>query len=76
MAVALHRQIETLRPALLRLAILQLRNEALAENVVQEALIAILEKPERFAEQSSLHIIYVTGIKKLKIVDALRASKR
>jgi RNA polymerase sigma-70 factor, ECF subfamily len=75
MTADLHRQLETLRPALLRFAVLQLRNEALAEDVVQEALIAVLEKPERFAAHSSLRT-YVTGIMKHKIVDALRASKR
>lgn len=71
----LHQQLETLRPALLRFATLQLRNETLAEDVVQDALIAVLEKPDRFAGQSSLRT-YVTGIMKHKIIDALRASKR
>lgn len=71
----LHQQLETMRPALLRFAILQLRNDALAEDVVQEALIAVLEKPERFAQQSSLRT-YVTGIMKHKIIDALRLSQR
>ncbi len=71
----LHQQLETMRPALLRFAILQLRNDALAEDVVQEALIAVLEKPERFAGQSSLRT-YVTGIMKHKIIDALRLSQR
>jgi RNA polymerase sigma-70 factor (ECF subfamily) len=71
----LHQQLEALRPALLRFAILQLRNEALAEDVVQDALIAVLEKPERFAGQSSLRT-YVTGILKHKIIDMLRASRR
>ena len=71
----LHRQLETMRPALLRFAILQLRNETLAEDVVQDALIAVLEKPDSFAGQSSLRT-YVTGIMKFKIIDALRASKR
>lgn len=75
MIAALHRQIETLRPALLRFAVLQLRDETLAEDVVQDALIAVLEKPERFAGQSSLRT-YITGILKHKIIDALRASQR
>jgi RNA polymerase sigma-70 factor (ECF subfamily) len=71
----LHLQLQALRPALLRFALLQLRNEALAEDVVQEALIAVLEKPERFGGQSSLRT-YVTGILKYKIIDALRSSRR
>jgi RNA polymerase sigma-70 factor (ECF subfamily) len=71
----LHQQLEGLRPALLRFAILQLRNEAEAEDVVQDALIAVLEKPERFAGQSSLRT-YVTGIMKHKIIDLMRASRR
>jgi RNA polymerase sigma-70 factor (ECF subfamily) len=71
----LHLQLQALRPALLRFALLQLRNEALAEDVVQEALIAVLEKPDRFGGQSSLRT-YVTGILKYKIIDALRSSTR
>jgi RNA polymerase sigma-70 factor (ECF subfamily) len=74
MTVALHWQLETLRPALLRFAILQLCDEALAEGVAQDALIAVPERPERFAGQSSLRS-YIIGIMKHKIIDALRASK-
>lgn len=75
MTVSLHQQLEALRPALLRFAMLQLRNEALAEDVVQDALIAVLEKPDRFAGQSSLRT-YVTGIMKHKIIDVLRTAGR
>ncbi len=75
MTVSLHQQLEALRPALLRFAVLQLRNETLAEDVVQDALIAVLEKPDRFAGQSSLRT-YVTGIMKHKIIDALRVAGR
>jgi RNA polymerase sigma-70 factor (ECF subfamily) len=71
----LHRQLEAMRPALLRFALLQLRNESQAEDVVQDALIAVLEKPDRFAGQSSLRT-YVTGILKHKIVDLLRSAGR
>lgn len=73
--VSLHTELESLRPALLRFALLQLRNAAQAEDVVQDALIAVLEKPERFAGQSSLRT-YVTGIMKHKIIDTLRAGSR
>lgn len=75
MSTSLHRELEDLRPALIRFAVLQLRNDALAEDVVQDTLIAVLEKPDRFAGQSSLRT-YVTGILKHKIVDLMRASKR
>ncbi|WP_334189044.1 sigma-70 family RNA polymerase sigma factor [Noviherbaspirillum sp.] len=72
---ALHVELENLRPALLRFALLQLRNHALAEDVVQDTLVAVLEKPERFAGQSTLRT-YLTGILKHKIIDVLRSSKR
>lgn len=71
----LHQQLEAMRPLLVRFATLQLRNSTLAEDAVQDALIAVLEKPERFAGQSSLRT-YVTGILKFKIIDVLRASGR
>src|SRR3954469_3232309 len=71
----LYQQLETMRPVLVRFALLQLRNDALAEDAVQDALIAVLEKPERFAGQSTLRT-YVTGIMKHKIIDTLRASNR
>lgn len=75
MTATLHSKLEGLRPALLRFAALQLRNEALAEDVVQDTLIAVLEKPDSFAGQSSLRT-YVTGILKHKIIDTLRVAKR
>jgi len=75
MSQTLHTELNALRPALLRFANLQLRNEAVAEDVVQDTLIAVLEKPEQFAGQSSLRT-YITGILKHKIIDVLRASKR
>lgn len=72
---ALHRQLEAMRPALLRFALLQLRDDSAAEDVVQDALIAVLEQPQRFAGHSSLRT-YVTGIMKHKILDALRTRRR
>lgn len=71
----LHHQLEQMRPALLRFAKLQLRNDSLAEDAVQDALVAVLEKPERFAGQSALRT-YVIGILKYKIIDNLRITKR
>lgn len=71
----LHRQLDEMRPALLRFATLQLRNQTHAEDVVQEALLAILEKPDNFSGKSSLRT-YVIGILKFKIIDLLRLSGR
>jgi RNA polymerase sigma-70 factor, ECF subfamily len=64
-----------MRPTLIRFAQLQLRNEALAEDAVQDALIAVLERPERFSGQSSLRT-WVIGILKYKIIDNLRVVTR
>ncbi|PWF55549.1 sigma-70 family RNA polymerase sigma factor [Massilia glaciei] len=74
-ATLLHAQLEAMRPQLVRFAQLQLRNAALAEDAVQDALLAVLEKPDRFNGQSSLRT-YVTGILKYKIIDNLRLSTR
>jgi RNA polymerase sigma-70 factor (ECF subfamily) len=73
--LTLHAQLEALRPQLVRFALLQLRNEALAEDAVQDALMAVLEKPDSFRGQSSLRT-FVTGILKFKIIDNLRAASR
>ena len=75
MIADLHRELELLRPSLLRFAILQLRNEAQAEDVLHDTLLAVLEKPDNFAGQSSLRT-YVTGIMKHKIIDVMRVAKR
>ncbi|MBY0242389.1 MAG: sigma-70 family RNA polymerase sigma factor [Burkholderiaceae bacterium] len=72
---SLHVQLDAMRPQLIRFAYLQLRNPALAEDVVQDALIAVLEKPAAFSGQSSLRT-YVTGILKFKIIDCLRLCAR
>ena len=71
----LHQQLEKMRPALLRFALLQLRNPELAEDAVQDALLAVLEKPDQFAGSSSLRT-YVIGILKFKIIDCLRVAGR
>ncbi|MGA2549317.1 MAG: sigma-70 family RNA polymerase sigma factor [Burkholderiaceae bacterium] len=68
-------QLAPLRPHLVRFARLQLRNDAWAEDVVSETLIAVLEKPGAFAGQSSLKT-YVIGILKHKIIDYLRGVRR
>ncbi len=73
--LTLHHQLEQLRPILLRFAFLQLRNHSAAEDSVQEAILAVLEKPDSFAGQSSLRT-YVTSILKFKIIDHLRLQQR
>ncbi len=72
---ALYGKLCDLRPQLVRFAFLQLRDRAQAEDAVQDALIAVLEKPEAFGGQSSLRT-YVTGILKFKIIDCLRRGLR
>ena len=68
-------QLESLRPVLVRFARLQLRNDSAADDVVQDTLMAVLEKPDSYAGQSSLRT-YVIGIMKHKIVDTLRQARR
>ncbi|MFC5475948.1 sigma-70 family RNA polymerase sigma factor [Paraherbaspirillum soli] len=69
------RELEALRPQLLRFAQLQLRNNSLAEDTVSETILAVLEHPERFQQQSSFKT-YVVGILKHKLIDQLRRGRR
>lgn len=69
------RQIEALRPQLLRYARSQLRNPAWAEDAVSETLLAALEKPQAFAGQSQLKT-WLVGVLKHKLVDQLRRHHR
>jgi len=69
------RQVESLRPQLLRFARTQLRNEAWAEDAVSDTLLAALEKPQSFAGQSQLKT-WLVGILKHKVVDQLRRHSR
>ena len=69
------RQVEDLRPYLLRFASLQLRDAAAAEDAVQEALLAALAGEANFAGRSNLRT-WLTGILKHKIVDAVRRQAR
>lgn len=72
---SLHQQLQALRPQLFSFALLQLRDGALADDAVQEALMAVLEQPQRFEGRASLRT-YVTGILKFKIIDLLRSASR
>jgi RNA polymerase sigma-70 factor (ECF subfamily) len=68
------RDLDQHRGYLLRVARLQLRDEALAEDVVQETLLAALAG-SGFSGRSSLRT-WLTGILKHKIVDAIRKKQR
>ncbi len=68
-------ELAQLHQPLLRFAMLQLRNDSLAEDVVSETFLAILEKPDNFEGRSSLRT-YATGILKFKIIDVLRKRGR
>ncbi|MEA3274049.1 MAG: sigma-70 family RNA polymerase sigma factor [Pseudomonadota bacterium] len=63
------------RPDLVRFAALQLRDPALAEDVVQETLAAALQGSAKFGGRSSVKT-WVFSILKRKIIDALRARRR
>ena len=69
------RQVEALRPVLLKYARLQLRNPAWAEDAVSEAVLAALEKPQSFAGTSQLKT-WLIGILKHKLIDQIRKNSR
>ncbi len=71
----LQSELAGLRQPLLRFAQARLRNDSMAEDVVSETLLAILEQPARFEGRSSLRT-YATGILKFKIIDQLRKRGR
>lgn len=73
--MSLEAEFAALRQPLLRFAKLQLRNDSMAEDVVSETMLALLEKPDRFEGRSSLRT-YATGILKFKIIDVLRQRGR
>ena len=71
----IHADIVALHQPLLRFARMQLRNDSLAEDVVSETMLALLEKPEGFEGRSSF-LTYATGILKFKVIDTLRKRGR
>jgi RNA polymerase sigma-70 factor (ECF subfamily) len=71
----LERSLAGLRPTLMGIARLQLRNDAWAEDVVSETIVAALEASRSFAGQSQLKT-WVVGILKHKIIDQFRRTKR
>jgi len=68
-------EIETHRRYLLRVAQLQLRDHDLAQDVVQDTLVAALAGAGGFDARSSLKT-WLTGILKHKIVDAIRSKQK
>jgi RNA polymerase sigma-70 factor (ECF subfamily) len=68
-------EVGSLRPLLLRFARLQLRDEAAAEDAVQECLLAALTGEQKFAGKSALRT-WLTGILRHKIVDHIRRRAR
>ena len=64
-----------IRRDMIKFAQLQLRDTAQAEDVVQEALLAVLNKPQGFAGRSAVKT-WVFGILKNKIVDLIRLQVR
>src|SRR5689334_22192074 len=69
------RELDSHRRYLLRVAQLQLRDPDLAEDVVQETLVAAISAREGFSGRSSVKT-WLTGILKHKIVDAIRQKQR
>ena len=67
--------INAQRSYLMRVAQLQLRDRDLAEDVVQETLLAALEGEAKFAGKSSVKT-WLTGILKHKIIDVIRKRQR
>jgi RNA polymerase sigma-70 factor (TIGR02943 family) len=60
---------------MLRFAVLQLRDQASAEDAVQEAMLAALQGADRFAERAKLKT-WVFSILRNKIVDIIRRRVR
>src|SRR5262249_31942796 len=64
-----------LRPALYRLALLQLRDGAAADDAVQETLLAAIEGSDKFAGRSSVKT-WLVPILRHKVLDQLRSQSR
>ncbi|MBJ7551061.1 RNA polymerase factor sigma-70 [Marinomonas ostreistagni] len=67
--------MESLRAQMIKFAVLQVRNDALAEDAVQEAMISAYQNIERFNRQAALKT-WVFAILKNKLIDILRKEKR
>lgn len=67
--------VTEMRPMLLKLARLQLRQDSWAEDVVSDTVLAVVEGAQSFEGRSELRT-WVIGILKHKIVDQLRRHRR
>jgi len=68
-------EIASHREFLFRLALLQLREKAAAEDATQDALIAALQSQHKFDGRSSLKT-WMVSILRFKIIDVMRVKKR
>jgi RNA polymerase sigma-70 factor (ECF subfamily) len=75
MNTSLEAELRTIRPDMVRFAMLQLRDEAAAEDAVQEAMASALEGQKNFAGKSKLKT-WIFSILKNKIVDIIRHRSR
>lgn len=67
--------INQLRLQMVKFAMLQVRNETLAEDAVQEAMLSAYQHIDRFNRQAALKT-WVFAILKNKLIDILRKEKR
>lgn len=74
-SISFNDEIVHLRSYLLRFANVQLRNLALAEDVVSETIVAALSQQHQFRQESSLKT-YLISILKFKIIDAIRFQQK
>ena len=74
-AAAIATELAGFRRDMLRFAVLQLRDQASAEDAVQEAMLSALEGADRFAERAKLKT-WVFSILRNKIVDIIRRRVR
>lgn len=68
-------ELNRVRPTLMRFAVLQLRDEQSAEDVVQDTMLAALQGREKFSGRAQLKT-WLVSILKNKIVDCIRKRSR
>ena len=73
--LSFEQQLVAHRDYLARFALLQLRNEAWAEDAVSETILAALANPQSFANRSQLKT-WLVGILKHKVMDVFRHNAR
>ncbi len=69
------RELSGLRRTLLRYAIREMRNVDAAEDVTQDAMLALMLAPERYRGEASFDV-YAISVLKHKIMDSYRSHKR